>query len=203
MAAWPSTVAPVAAKISSIQPTRISVAHSLKRQVRSVGAQRFAISLSYRNLTAAQMAVFWAALQVLRGQYNTCTFAFPSGAIGAAPIGSWATSGTIQSNGGAAAGVRTAALKGFTAAQTGVIKAGDLWKGPDTKVYQATADANSDGSGHATITFEPALIVALAADDTITYTAVPFTLAMVSDNAEFSAMPAVLHDFDVAFIEAY
>lgn len=202
MAAWPSTVTPVSAKIGSFQPTRISVAQSLKRQVRSIGAQRFTLQLSYRHLTTAQMAVFWAFLQTLRGQYNTCTFTFPSGAIFAAALGSWATSGTIRVNGASQTG-RTINLKNFTAGQTGVVKAGDLIKFSDTKVYQASADANSDGSGNAAVSIEPALIVSPADNEAVTYNAVPLTLQLVSDNAEFNAMPAVLHDFDVSFIEAY
>lgn len=203
MSQWPTSPVPIGLpRISSISPTLISTAQSLKVQKRTRGGQRWSIALDYANMTRAQWAPLWAFITALRGQYGSCTFVMPAGTYDT-PLGTWATSGTIKTDGTGTAGARTVALKNFTNSQTGVVKAGDFLKLADSKVYMATADANSDGSGKATISIEPALIVAPAGDETVTYTSVPFTVRLAADQQDHSARPPFLINYSAQLVEDY
>ena len=54
----------------------------------------------------------------------------------------------------------TLLIDGATASQTGYLKAGDyiqLGSGISQRLHMVTADANTDGSGNATLSIEPAL----------------------------------------------
>ena len=92
---------------------------------------------------------------------------------------------------------------GWTTANTGVIfKAGDFLKFANhDKVYTVTADAISDGSGDETISIEPALVTSPANDSAITYTSVPFTVALRSGIQEFDTGTSGLFSFEVDFEE--
>ena len=188
-------------KFTSLQPTLVSVSHSLSRQARSRGgAQRWGIEATYPpNLTRAELAPIIAFALAQRGQYETFTLTPPA---------LWSTArgiatGTPLVKGASQTG-RSVITDGWTATQTGILLAGDFIKfaGQD-KVYIVTADANSDGSGNATIAIEPALMASPANDAAITVTSVPFSVAFASDVQEFSVKPAFLHEFKVAFVEAF
>ncbi len=59
---------------------------------------------------------------------------------------------------------------GWTASQTGILKAGDYFQlgtGASSKLYKVLADANSDGSGDATFDIWPSINTAVADDSTI------------------------------------
>ena len=60
-----------------------------------------------------------------------------------------------------------------------------------------TADATSDGSGNSTISIEPALIISPANDTAITYTAVPFTVALTGRVQEFETGTMGLYEFEL------
>jgi hypothetical protein len=61
------------------------------------------------------------------------------------------------------------AIDGLTPSITGIIKRGDFFKfAGHSKVYQADADIDSNGSGQATLTFFPALLAAVADNEGIT-----------------------------------
>lgn len=201
MSQWPTSPAPSSLKLGTVTPTRVSVTQNLKRNVRSVGAQRWKLDLGYTNMTRAQMAPILAFVMALRGQYGSFTFVMPTGSYETAQ-GSFATPGTIQVDGASQTG-RSINLKGFTNSQTGVVKAGDFIKFSDSKVYMATADANSDGSGHSTVSIEPSLIVSPADSETVVYTSIPFTFALAGDAVEIPVRPPLIHDYSVSFVEAY
>jgi hypothetical protein len=206
MAQWPTSPAPNQIKISSVYPTLVSTAQSLKQQVRSRGAQRWKLELAYVNLTRQQVAPIRAAALALRGQFNTCTFAMPSGVFDAAQ-GTWP--GTPQVNGGSQVG-RSVLAKGFTASQSGVAKADDFLQfAGDLKVYSMVADANSDSGGLATLSIEPALMLSPANSSNLVFgPSVLFTLASESDLCEFPMRPganlagaAAVSDYAISLIE--
>jgi hypothetical protein len=67
-----------------------------------------------------------------------------------------------------------------------VIKAGDVVRFSNhTKVYMATTDATTDGSGNGTLNIEPALIEAVTTSHTIAHNAVPFRMIMDEDIQEY------------------
>jgi hypothetical protein len=189
---------PAAVVLRTMQPTRISTAHSLKRQARTRGAQRWAIRMSWSPMRRNLFAVFQAFLLSQRGQADTFTTVLPGHTT---PQGNWA--GTPLVNGASQTG-RSIVMDGFTASQTGVAKAGDLLKfAGHTKVYMVTADANSNGSGQATLAIEPALIASPADNEAVTTTNVPFTVALASDNLDTSITPGVFYTLDIDLVEVF
>jgi hypothetical protein len=174
----------------------MSVSHSLKRQVRTRNAQRWAISYTWSPMDRSAFMQFYAFLLSQRGQYDTFTCTL----YGARwPLGSWA--GTPVVNGAAQTG-STINLKGFTASATGVAKAGDLLKfNGHTKVYMVTADANADGTGLATLSIVPALMTSPADNEIIVTNNVPFTVALTSDNADVTVSAGGLAPLSINVVE--
>jgi hypothetical protein len=80
--------------------------------------------------------------------------------------------GTPLVNGVHAAGARTLAIKGLTISITGILKADDwlqVGSGATAHIHQVTADANSNGSGNATVSIVPELRQALADGNAIVF----------------------------------
>ena len=198
MSALPTIINPTSVTLSAVQPTRISVSHSLKRQARSSNAHRWTLKFSYTLLPRAYLTQFYAFLLNLRGQADTFTTVLPGHT---APQGSWAGSAVV--NGASQTGA-TVNLGGFTASQTGIVKAGDLLQfAGHTKVYMATADANSDGSGHAAVSIRPALMVSPANSEAVTSSNVAFTVALASDSMDTSIQAGPLYALNIDMVEVY
>lgn len=196
--ALPTVQLPASATLTSVQPTRTSVSHSLRRQARTSGVQRWAISLGWTPMRRSVFMQFYAFLLGQRGQADTftCTLAGHT-----APQGTW--SGTPVVSGASQTG-RSVVLGGFTASQTGVAKAGDLFKfAGHTKVYMVTADASSNGSGVATLSMEPALLVSPSSGEALVSSNVPFTVALTSDNLDMALSPGMLSPLAISVVEVY
>lgn len=206
MAQWPTSPPPNQIKLSSVYPTLVSTSQSLKQQVRSRGGQRWKFEFAYTNLTRQQIAPIRAFVLALRGQFNICTFAMPSSIFDTAQ-GTWP--GVPKVNGANQVG-RSILAKGFTATQTGVAIADDFLQfASDPKVYGVVANANSDGSGNATLSIEPALMQSPADSSNLVFgTSVLFTLALDADLCEFPMRPganiggaSAVSDYAVSLIE--
>ena len=175
----PTVQYPSSATLTSVQPSRMSVSHSLKRQVRTSNVQRWALAMSFPPMVRSIYMQFYAFLIKQRGQFDTFTCTLPGYEK---PQGTWA--GTPVVNGGGQTG-RAINLSGFSASQPYVVKAGDIFKfAGHSKVYMATADASSDGAGLATVSLEPALMASPAADEALVASEVPFTVALTSDTQD-------------------
>lgn len=193
---------PVASNVSvrSTSPTLISVAQSLKRQVRSRGGQRWGVKLSWGPMLRSSFAPIFAFCIAQRGQFGSFQIVLPSPYD--TPQGSWA--GAAPRIDGAGQVGSTINLKNFTPSQSGVIKAGDFFKALDSKVYMALADANSDGAGKvANLPIEPKLIVSPADNEAVSYTAVPFTMMLNGDLVEHPIEPPALFSYALDLTEAY
>jgi hypothetical protein len=196
--ALPTSVLPSSVTLRSVQPTRTSVAHSLKRTVRTRGAQRWGMRLSWSVLNRAYLSALYAFLLAQRGQTDTFT-ATLAGHI--APQGTWLGSPVVN---GAGQTGRSVALRGFTASQAAAVKAGDLLKfAGHTKVYMVTTDAASDGTGLATLTIEPQLIATIADAEALVYSSVPFTVALAGDNLDTVIAPGMLYTLDIDLVEVF
>lgn len=196
---FPTSPAPSTIRLGAVQPTLVSIGQSLKRQVRTRGAQRWKASLSWRNRTRAEWAPIWAFVMAQRGQYESFQIVLAGHDT---PQGSWAGGAPLVD--GASQTGRTVNLKGFTPSQTGVIKAGDLLKFSDSKVYMATADANSTGAGKvAALAIEPALMTSPADAEAVVYTSVPFTMALAGDVNEYGVQAPLFFDFSLDLMEAW
>ena len=185
---YPTSPAPVSLTRNSLTPTLISVAHSLKRQVRTRGSQQWSFTLKYAPMRRATLAPLEAFLAAQRGQYSTFLFVPPI--LGST---SGSATGTVTINGAHAAGVNSIAILGLT----GTLKAGDMIKfAGHSKVYFLTADATT------TMTIEPPLLSALTTGEAVSYNSVPVTCALASDTLTMTLNPANLTDgFEVNLVE--
>jgi len=192
---FPSSPAFNSLNISSVQPTFVSRSISGRRQSRQIGGQYFRMKATFPPMTRAQFAPIYAFVMKQRGRYESFTLIPP---VLNAGLGSPA--GTPLVNGASQTG-RTIVTDGWNNSIT-IFKAGDYLKFANhDKVYTVTGDASSDGSGDSTISIEPALITAPADDSAITYTSVPFTVALRSGIQEFDTGTSGLFSFEVDFEE--
>ncbi len=184
---YPTTPNPSSLKITGVSPTLTSITHSLKRQARSRGGQRWLIEANYPPMTRSDFAPLWAFANAQQGQYNTFTYKPPI-----YKDTSGTATGTLLANGAASAGDSSITCDGLT----GTLKAGDFIKfaGHD-KVYTLTAD------GSTTIAIEPPLLSAVADNEAVTYNDVPFTMSFADDNQEMSVGVEQLVGFSIKLVE--
>lgn len=183
---------PEASNVSatSLQPNLMSETRSGRRQVRSIGSQRWALTLSYNPMTRAEFMPIYAFVIAQKGQYDTFTIAPPviSSTSGTA-------SGTVTTNASASAGAASVSLTGLT----GTLKAGDFIKFANhNKVYMLTADRS--GSGSASI--EPPLLTAVGSGVGVTYNNVPFTVRLDNDVQQYKLSGYERYGFEVDMVEA-
>jgi hypothetical protein len=186
---FPTTPKPSSIKITGINPTLVSLTHSLKRQARNRGGQRWTIDASYPPLNRTDFAPVWAFAQSQQGQYGTFTY-IPE--VYGNTSGSATGTLLVNNASGYSAGDSSITVDGLT----GTLKAGDFIKfsGHD-KVYMLTADATT------TLTIEPVLTNALVDDEAVTYNSVPFTMAFANDKQEMSATEKGFVTYGIKLIE--
>jgi len=149
------------------------------------------MTASFPPMTRAQFAPIHAFVLKQRGQYESFQVVPP---VVNAGLGSPA--GTPLVNGADQTG-RSVVTDGWNNAIV-IFKAGDYLKFANhDKVYTVTADVTSSGAGAATIAIEPALITSPATDSAITYTSVPFTVALTTRVQEFSTGTSGLFEFEI------
>ena len=184
---FPTTPVANSISITGISPTLTSVTHSLKRQARSRGGQRWAMDVNYPPLDRAEFAPIWAFANKQQGQYGTFTYQPPI-----YKDTSGTATGTLLVNGGDSAGDSSIACDGLT----GTLKAGDFVKfaGHD-KVYTLTSDATT------TLAIEPPLMSAVADNEAITYNDVPFTMAFTDDTQEMSVSIGGFVAYQIKLVE--
>ena len=188
---FPTSPAFNSLSVSSVQPSFISRAISGRRQARQTHGQFFKMTATFPPMTRAQFAPIHAFVLKQRGQYESFQVVPP---VVNAGLGSPA--GTPLVNGADQTG-RTVVTDGWNNSIV-IFKAGDYLKFANhDKVYTVSADVSSNGSGAATIAIEPALITSPATDSAITYTSVPFTVALTSRVQEFSTGTTGLFEFEI------
>ncbi len=193
---FPTDLPPSSLRIRSVQPTLVSVTHSLQRQVRSRGGQRWQISASWSGLSRADWARLFGFAMAQRGQYGTFQFQIPQiGSARGMATGTPLVAGASQSG-------RTVTTDGWTAGVTGILKAGDLVKfAGHAKIYMLTEDVDSNGSGQATLVIEPALMEAPADNEAIDVSDVQMTVAFADDVRESQVGAVPVYDFSAELVE--
>lgn len=195
MSAFPASHKFKTSEIRSNDPTLKDIVLNGTRYVRKISPQRWEFTVTFPPMRRPAFAPIEAFLNSLRGQYGTFTIVppdrrAPQGALGGTPLvnGAAQTGSSID-------------VKGGSINITDWAKAGDfVIFGGDTKVYQITADASTDGSGNITLSIYPPLLTSPADNASVTLTDVPFTVALTSDIQAFQAEPGVIYhfEFDVA-----
>ena len=199
---YPASPAPAVASFQSFAPARVSVTHSLKRQVRGGDVQRWAWTLRYPPMLRADISPLVAFLVAQEGITGNFTFVPPvphNLALGS-------TTATVLVDGAAQTGT-TINLKDFELSTAGVLKAGDfLVFGGHAKAYMVTADVTSDGAGDAAVTIQPALVESPADGASVTYDSPPFTMHVAGETLGVAMTPrgaadALYPGFEVTLAE--
>jgi hypothetical protein len=116
-----------------------------------------------------------------------------------------AASGTIRVNGTHAIGVVDIAIDGLAASTSNVFKIGDyvqFGSSGTAKLHMVVANATSDSGGQATITVEPALKVALANDEAITFANTVGVFRLESNALSWSANQFSTYGIAFSCVEA-
>lgn len=125
--------------------------------------------------TRSQVAAVQAFLIQLRGGANTFYGYDPAATT---PRGT--ATGTPLVNGGSQTGT-SLTTDGWTNGVTGIMKAGDYFT-VNGELKMMTADVNSNGSGQATLTFEPALRSSPADNAPLTVSTATCVMRLVDDD---------------------
>lgn len=200
---FPSSPAFNSLSVTSKQPTLVSRSISGRRQARQIGGQYWEMTATFSPMTRAQFNPILAFVIKQRGSYDTFTLVPP-----VISTGQGTPTGTPLVNGASQTG-RTLITDGWTN-DTLIFKAGDYLKlsGHD-KVYMVTADVQSNSSGQTTssgtsqLSIEPALVSSPADNEAITHTSVPFTVALIGSEQEYSTGTNGLFGYEVDFQEVF
>ena len=159
MAAFPRTVPPASVTYPAVIGGLISVGQSGALQTRSEAAQGRVWTETWGAIAAGNEDV-QELLAFIENLYNTgatCTlthYLLPGSGLAANGSGL----GSPKVNGPGQSGTSLMTY-GWTASETGVMKAGDCFTVPGVDVlFRVTADASSDGSGLETLSIEPPVI---------------------------------------------
>ena len=143
-------------------------------------------------------AIWLSFLMKLRGRRGT----FKAGDLDRKTI-QGATVGTVLVNGAGQTG-NSINVDGVGATVTGAFKAGDYITIQD-RLYMVTDDANSNGSGEATLYIEPALrsgILAIADDATVLYTNTTALMRLDSNEQNWDTDHISKYGISFSFSEA-
>ena len=123
------------------------------------------------------------------------------------PLGTTArgvATGTPVVSGAHAVGVTTLATSGWTATQTGIMKAGDwlqLGNGVTSRLHRMMQDADSDGGGLATLEIFPPIKDALVGAESITVSSCKGVFRLVSTRFSYNVDFHQTYGFDFEAIE--
>lgn len=166
------------------------------RSVRQrLGAQRWAAKVNFETLTETEIAKVVGFLAKQSGSFGKFQFTltgYPS------PQG--VATGTPVVNGASQTG-KSVDTSGWTASTTGILLASSamVFAG-HTKVYMLTDDADSDGSGDATLNIEPELLASPADSAAITINNVQMTVE-IPDKWKWAIRPGIFGSIPVEFTE--
>ena len=175
-----------AVSIRAINRNIRSESRSGRTQTRSLGNQKWFITLSYKDLTRAQFGPIFGF--VAGKGVGATTFTVAPSEVSSSPTASGSVTATST-----AAGATSVTISGLT----GTLKAGSFVKfASHTKVYMVTADRAGAGS----MSISPAL--QSTASGAVTIDNVPFTVRLANDVQEWSLDGYDRYNFEVDMIEA-
>jgi len=171
---FPESVKPSSISITSVTPNLVSVTHSLKRQVRQRGAQRWLMEVSFPSMSRSEFAPLWAFANNRKGQFETFTFR-PE----IYKDSSGTASGAIVTDGANVAGATDISITGIDSGTQ--LNAGDyITFATNDKVYIIVDTTTATGTTTA-IQIEPPLLEDVVSGAGISYTDVQFTVAFDGD----------------------
>lgn len=160
-------------------------------QTLALPGDRWTASLTFTNLKDPQARLIRAFLGSLRGQAGRFYLTPP------AYVRTGIGTGTPLVKGAGQTG-STIVTDGWTAGQTGVVCAGDFFN-IGTELKMATADANSNGTGEATISFTPPIRTSPADNSAIVVTDPTVIMALTDGKqARWQAQPTPIYNLTLA-----
>jgi len=170
-------------------------------QTTDLPGARWICEITYDNLFKADRLLMQAFLAQLRGRAGRVYLWDMSHPI---PAGS--ATGSPLVNGASQTGA-TLITDGWTAGQSPIIKAGDLFA-VNGELKRIVSDANSNGSGQATLTFEPPLRASPVDNAVITVDKPKFTGMLIDDDQDMYLARTALSTipdsgFTLRFVEAF
>ncbi len=159
------------------RPTLVNQTLSGRKQVRQIGSQYFSFTVQMPPLQQEKAQEVFAFLQKQKGAVGNFTIVAPLDNLGAGK-----SETDIQVVGSHVSGDASIAIDGFTANQTGALKAGDLIKFANhSKVYMVQSDIDANSSGQLTVLISPNLVTTLADNEAVTVNKPSFTVYLESD----------------------
>lgn len=177
------------------RPTLLNQTLSGKKQVRQIGAQYFSFTVAMPPLQQEKSQEIFAFLQKQKGSFEDFTIQAPLDNLGASKLET-----DIVVNGAHTSGDASIALDGFSASQTGALKAGDIIKFANhSKVYMVQSDIDSDSGGALTVLISPNLVASLADNEAVTVNKPSFTVYLENNEIMYSTSASGFYSisFDV------
>lgn len=169
------------------------------QQVYQHQGQWWEMEVTLPPMSRASAEAVAAFLLKMKGRFGTFTLGDPANTT---PRG--IGTGTPLVNGASQTG-SSLITDGWTASQTGILKAGDwlqLGSGSATQLYKVLNDANSDASGNATFDLWPNLRSAPADNAAITVNATLGLWRLAANETEWSIELARMYGITFACLEA-
>ena len=164
------------------RPTLLNQTLSGKKQVRQIGSQYFSFTVQMPPLQQENAQEVFAFLQKQKGSFEDFTIVAPLDNLGAGKAET-----DIQVVGAHTSGDASIVLDGFSASQTGALKAGDIIKFSNhSKVYMVQSDIDSDGTGALTVLISPNLVASLADNEAVTVNKPSFTVYLENNEIMYS-----------------
>ena len=192
---YPTTVNFASIQFKDNRPTLLNQTLSGKKSVRQIGGQYFSFTVQMPPMKQENAQSYFAFLQKQKGSFEDFTIAAPLDNLGAAK-----SETDIKAAGSHTAGDGSIALDGFTANQSGCLKAGDLIKFANhSKVYMVQANIDANSSGALTVLISPNLVTALADNVAVIVNKPQFTVYLESNEIMYSTNASGFYDisFDV------
>jgi hypothetical protein len=174
---------------------------TFRQQVYKHPGERWQGAITWPPLSREQAGAIKAFLTELQGQYGTFLYGDPDylakGALGVA-------SGSGQVAGGGQTG-NTLAVDNLSVGVTGLLLKGDYFQigtGTSARLYQLTADVNSDSGGAATFNFFPALRSSPADNAAVVISGAKGLFRSSSNLAEWQSGEGNIHSISFSFVEA-
>lgn len=171
---------------------------TLSEQVQRHAGQRWGLSVSLPPMKRDAAEEWIAFLVALNGIEGTFVMGDPAGA---APRGV-ATGTPLVDGGGQTGGVLN--TKGWTASQTGILKAGDwiqLGSASAPRLHKVLTDADSDGAGLASLDIWPNLRASPADNDPITISSAKGLFRLAGNDQEWPVDEALFYGIDFEAVE--
>jgi hypothetical protein len=195
MVAFPSSPKPRSARVSFIPNVSITTSEFTFQTRKQVHAgQRWEIDLELPPMTGEQAGQWLAFIVKMNGVEGTSQVPDPDRqtAYGIA-TGTPLVKGASQTGG-------TVITDGWTTSQTGIMKAGDLLQIGDY-MYMVLDDANSDGSGDATINIGPDLRSSPADNAAITVADVTTKCRLAGNSQNWTTDNMKNYGISISFME--